>query len=148
MYMESLTQGGKILDFQLLGLDDEYGFVTIKIKSENPRYIKPMGPLMIFGFVDFSMSSDFPNKERKFPLEFAYESQFIQKNEYVIPDGFVFEYIPDNLDLRSAWMDFSVSYTKKDKVIQQEIHKHYKRAKVSVSQYKSLGIFFYRRKKR
>jgi hypothetical protein len=140
-YLENLTRGGKILGFDLLGLKDEYGLLTFKIKAEYPQFVKPRGPFLIFGDTEMSMSDSFPGKERKYPLWLSSESEDIKREEYVIPQGYAFEYVPPSVDLRSPWIDIKVVYIRSQKEIRQEIRKHYKRGLVKPSEYGAFKDF-------
>jgi len=100
-----------------------------------------MGRIMIFGDSSTSLSGDFYYKERKYPLKFYREYREISVNEYVIPHGFIFEYIPPDVSLKSKWLDVSVRYVKDTNVIKQVINKHYKKVYTPASGYKEFKDF-------
>ena len=140
-YLESLTQGGKLLSYKIIGEDNEYGFLAIGVKSFIRKYLKPKGSIMFFGDSSISLVNKFYPKERKYPLKFYGEYGNVDIREFIIPQGFIFEYIPPDVSLESGWLDVSVRYLKTSNSIKQVIRRHYKRAHTPASGYKEFKDF-------
>jgi len=140
-YLENLTQGGKLLSYKIIGEDDEYGFLAIWVKTFTRKYLKPKGSIMFFGDSSISFTNEFYYKERKYPLKFYTEYEKVDISEFIMPQGFIFEYIPPDINLKSEWLDVSVKYLKGAKSIKQIIRKHYKRAYTPASGYKEFKGF-------
>ena len=140
-YLENLTRGGKLLSYKITGEDNEYGFLAIWIKTLSLKYAKPKGSIMFFGDSSINLVNGFYYKERKSPLKFYAEYELININEYIMPQGFVFEYIPPDANLESKWMDVSVKYLKTPNGIKQTICQHYKRADTPAFEYKQFKDF-------
>jgi transglutaminase-like putative cysteine protease len=135
-YLENLTQGGKLLSYKIIGEDKEYGFLAIWVKTFSRKYLKPKGSIMFFGDSSISLVNEFYYKERKYPLKFYAEYENVDINEFIIPQGFMFEYIPPDINLESKWLDVSVKYSKIPNSIKQVMRQRYKRADTSASEYK------------
>ena len=141
-YLENSTQGGKLLSYKIIGEDDEYGFLAIGVKSFSRKYLKPKGSIMFFGDSSISLANEFYYKERKSPLKFYVEHGNVNIREFIMPQGFIFEYIPPDLNLESRWLDVSVKYLKTSNSIKQVMRQHYKRVDTPASDYKQLREFF------
>ncbi len=140
-YIENLTRGGKIIYYSVTGKNNEYGFLGMRIKTENPYYIKPMGKIMIFGNSSISLTEEFHHKTRKYPLWFPENQQTVSQSDFLIPRGFVFEYVPDDVELTSEWLAVSVHYRKESQKITREISTLYKRSFIQPSEYKVFKDF-------
>ena len=140
-YAENLTQGGKVIDFEVIGKEDKYDFLTIKLNTENPVYLKPMGNRMIFGSTAVNLSNVFFLKERKYPVWLPREEREIINTEYVIPEGFTFDYVPEDADFKSEWIDTEVRYIRNGKSIRQEKTTYRKMATVPPERYKEFKDF-------
>ena len=68
----------------------------------------------------------------------------INVNEYIIPQGFIFEYIPPDVNLESKWLDVRVEYLKTSNGIKQAIRQHYKRTDTPTFGYKRFKEFLQR----
>ncbi|MBL7131749.1 MAG: DUF3857 and transglutaminase domain-containing protein [Candidatus Omnitrophica bacterium] len=140
-YLENTTKGGKVIDFEVIGQEDKYDFLTIKLKTENPVYLKPMGNRMIFGSTALNLSGAFFLKERKYPVWLSGETKDITNTEYVIPEGFTFDYVPDDADFNSEWIDTEVRYIRNGRSIRQEKATHRKIATISPERYQEFKDF-------
>jgi len=140
-YLENLTQGGRLLSYKIMGEDNEYGFLAIGVKSFIRKYLKPKGTIMLFGDSSISLVNRFYYKERKYPLKFYAEYKEVDIKEFIMPQGFVFEYVPPDINLESKWLDASVKYTKSPNSIKQVVSRHYKRAYTPASGYEEFRAF-------
>ncbi len=140
-YLENLTQGGKLLSYKIIGEDNEYGFLAIWVKTFTRKYLKPKGSIMFFGDSSISLINEFYYKERKYPLKFYTEYESVNISELIMPQGFIFEYIPQNVNLGSKWMDVSVRYIKTQSSVKQVMRQRYKRADTPASEYNQFRGF-------
>jgi transglutaminase-like putative cysteine protease len=141
-FLENLTKGGELIDYSVNGIEDKYGLLTLRLKSQVQKYTKLFGPIMIFGYDSTSFSDIFYQKERKYPIWFNTEAKTIEITEYVIPEDFSFEYIPDNVSLNSDWMKVTVRYIRKNRnIIRKEKSLHYKIAIISPERYQEVKDF-------
>ncbi len=133
--LENVTRGGKVISHSIVGLENAYGPLTVKIESSAPEYLKLMGPYMFWAGDNTDLLGSFSQKTRKYPIWFNNEALDEDITEVRIPDGFRFEYIPKNVNLKSDWMDLDIFYMKKGKIIEQTQRIHYKRTLIPPSKY-------------
>ncbi len=140
--LDATTKGGKLIDYEVIGEEDPYGFIETKITVDSKRFAKKYGRIMVFSDDSVDFTKPFYQKERKNPLWLNVERKTVNVLKYTIPEGFKFGYIPQNAVLKSDWLDFKLSYIRKDRrTIIEELVIYYKRALIPPEGYKQFKDF-------
>jgi transglutaminase-like putative cysteine protease len=138
--IENMTQGGKLIKYKIKGKNNEYEPIVIVSKSFNPRYLKPLGKIMILGNTAVNLTGSFNDKNRKYPLRLYGEWKEICINEYIIPKGFRVEYLPPDLNLSSPRVSVTVRYKVDDRVVRQDVRYHFKETTIPAAGYAGFKI--------
>ena len=139
--LENLVRG-KINAYKIDGLEKPYGPVNVNIEANSTDYAKPKGPFMILGGIaSLGMFNSFTKKTRRYPIWLSLEQAEDNISEYTIPQGFHFEYIPENVSIKNEFLDLNVSYERKGNIVRRSEHVHYKRAVIPPEEYPAFKEF-------
>ena len=143
--LDAATKGGKIVNYEVNGKEDTYGFIVVKIIVDSKRFAKKYGRIMVFSDDEVDFTKPFYQRERKNPLWLNAGAKTVNAYEYTIPEDFKFEYIPQNAQLKSDWLDFKLSYTRKNRrtIIEDSVI-YYKRSLIPPERYKELKDFMFK----
>ncbi len=138
---KSYTSGGEITGYEIIGQDDTYKALALRLKGLDREAVKPRGRIMLLGTICPNLTHNLYTEKRKYPVWMGEESRDINIAEYVIPQGFVFEYIPGNVNIKSEWLDAQVTYRRQGRKIIQERIIYYKQSLVPASRYQEFKDF-------
>ncbi len=81
-------------------------------------------------------------EDRKYSKEYDYKRQYNYTNTFHIPDGYVVEYIPENVSYSNAYVDFEMTYSQKDNTIITQQKAAIKTLELDIEQQKAANSVF------
>lgn len=140
-FATALTEGGKMLEHRMEGIDASYGPITDHLKYERPNAYPVTGGIMIIGINGFDRGDLFYAKDRRNPI--FYPANSITERTYVfdIPKGFTAMYVPQDVNLDIGFYSFNRTFKKTGSRISYTETERYRRMLYPKEDYQKVRDF-------
>lgn len=137
-----LASGGEVIECRIDGLDEKYGILKAKSKVKRQGTYQITDGMIIIDVMGYDRDTNFLENERKNPIFYHSNSLDEEITTYVIPEGYVISYLPENLDLDIGFFHVKREYTKgKNEIIIKETTR-YKRTQLPKENYSKVKGFY------
>ena len=109
---QRLSNGASMKTFEMPDGSDKTGLYAMRMVSAAPNYAQSAGNLLIVPIGSGPASNPFTQEKRVFPIVEEDASMTRSITILNIPDGYLPEGIPEDVDLKSAMQEFKRSITK------------------------------------
>ncbi len=108
--IQDIALSGKLIKYNYENRDDLNQPIRLVYEFEGKNFLSSAGPARIlpqFGRVDTSIVA---KDKRDYPLELGLPAENISLINIMLPDSLSIKYVPENIENRTQWMDYSISY--------------------------------------
>jgi hypothetical protein len=126
----TFSQGGKITDHDVKGLENRYGPVEFNFKYAASHVYQVVNDMVLLKEEQQEDVPNFSEDTRHHPIFVPTNSLIINRNTYHIPEGLKISFVPQDYNLATSFMQVSTKYTKGDGTITVESTYHLKRVAI------------------
>ena len=137
----TFAQGGKITDRDVKGLENRYGPVEFDFKYTASRIYQVVNDMILLKEEQQGDVPDFAEDSRHYPILVPTNSLIINRNTYHIPDSLKLNFVPEDYNLSTDFMQVAVKYIKGDGTITVESTYHLKRALIPAQGFAGIKKF-------
>ncbi|MBF0570233.1 MAG: DUF3857 domain-containing protein [Candidatus Omnitrophica bacterium] len=131
----TFAQGGKITDHDVKGLENRYGPLEFNFKYAASNVYQVANDMVLLREQQQGDVPEFSEDKRRYPIFIPTNSLIVNRNTYHIPDSLKINFVPQDYNLATDFMQVAVKYTRGDGTITVESIYHLKRAAIPVEGY-------------
>ena len=133
--VQSMVTSGNLIRYNYENTQDLNSPIKLSYEFEGRNFLSRAGSARIIPQLTKIDTSQVAKDTRTYPLELGQpninESQLIIK----LPGNLKVKYLPETLDVKSQWLDYSVGYKLKDQALEITQRQALKKREVSLSEY-------------
>ena len=132
---ESSSQGSKIVKMTYSDIKDKYSPFVLRSILEIPNLATVQGDYLIVSPQREAPNMGFVTTERIYPVVFSASSLTRARNVYRLPNGYRVESLPEDVNISTKLLDFTVKYRVDGLLVTEETELRYKRGRLELKEY-------------